>query len=93
MNHNLFSIDCFTIDKITLGNISIDDIKFSLPSNNQKDIDYYNKNKDNILNGKFKMLSFNDKYYNILFKRYSENFSLLTKISFSFLRDLISLIK
>jgi hypothetical protein len=73
--------NCFSIDQITLGQISLDDIKFSLP----KDADekeYYDKNKLDILNGKLKLLDFDEKTYQLLFKKYSDQLSVNIKVNF-----------
>ena len=41
--YNLNSKNCFSFNKITLGKIGLDDIKISLPSNNQEEQEYYEK--------------------------------------------------
>jgi hypothetical protein len=71
---------CFSIDKIILGEISLDDIKISLPSNTEKE--YYDVNKSEILNGNFKLLFFNEESLQLIFKKYSNNLSINIKISF-----------
>lgn len=80
--YNLNSKNCFSFDKITLGKIGLDDIKLSLPSDNQEEKEYWNKNKSDILNGRFKLISFDEKSYNILLKRYSNQFPVNVKVSF-----------
>jgi hypothetical protein len=80
--YNINSKNCFSFNKLTLGKIGLDDIKITLPSTNQKEKEYYHKNKSNILNGKFKLISFNEKSYELLFKRYSNQFPVNVKVSF-----------
>lgn len=82
--YNLNSKNCFSFNKITLGKIGLDDIKIPFPSDNQnqKEKEYWNKNTSDILNGKFKLISFNEKSYELLFKRYSNQFPVNVKVSF-----------
>ena len=80
--YNENSKNCFSFDKLTLGKIGLDDIKIPLPSTNQQEKEYYHKNKSSILNGKFKLISFNEKSYELLFKRYSNQFPVNVKVSF-----------
>jgi hypothetical protein len=80
--YNLNTKNCFSFNKLTLGKIGLDDIKISLPSDNQDEMEFYDRNKTDILNGKFKLLSFNEKTYDILFKRYSNQFPVNVKVSF-----------
>ncbi len=80
--YNLNSKNCFSFNKITLGKIGLDDIKIPLPSDNQEEKEYWNKNKSNILNGRFKLISFNEKTFELLFKRYSNQFPVNVKVSF-----------
>jgi hypothetical protein len=80
--YNLNSKNCFSFNKITLGKIGLDDIKISLPSNNQEEQEYYEKHKSEILNGRFKLISFDEKSNELLFKRYSNQFPVNVKASF-----------
>ena len=82
---------CFTFNTIELGKISINDIKIPLPIDIQDEIDYYNINKTNVLNGRFKMLLYKDN--TILLKRYSDLFPVNMKISFYKNRDTINSLK
>ena len=83
-NHNT---TYFSIKKIILGKISIDDIKIPFinldklkmnEEDQQAELTYYNDNINDILNAKFKQLD--DSY--LEFKRYSEQFPVLLKIKF-----------
>jgi hypothetical protein len=80
--YNLNSKNCFSFNKISLGKIGLDDIKIPFPSDNKEEREYYDKNKSDILNGRFKLLSFNDSTYELLFKRYSNQFPVNVKVSF-----------
>jgi hypothetical protein len=80
--YNKDTNNIYSIDKITIGKISIDDIKLSLNNSEDKnEIDNYNKNKNDILNGKFKIVN-NNNNNNFIYKRYSDQLSLLLKINF-----------
>ena len=68
----------FLLDKIIYNEIKLDDIKFSLDIGNT----YYDTNKDNILSGKFKLISYDEDTDMILFKRYSNQFPVNVKINF-----------
>lgn len=81
--YNQNTKNCFSLEKINLGKIGIDDIKLSIPKiDNEEEIKYYELNKSEILNGKFKVLSFNEENIQIYIKKYSNQFSLTLKISF-----------
>jgi len=80
--YNLNSKNCFSLNKIILGKIGLEDIKIPLPLDNLEEKEYWNKNKFDILNGKFKLISFNEKSYELLFKRYSNQFPINVKVSF-----------
>jgi hypothetical protein len=80
--YNKNTKNCFSFNKITLGKISLDDIKISLPSENQEEKEYYDKNKSDILNSRLKLVLFNEKSYELLFKRYSNQFPLNIKVKF-----------
>jgi len=69
---------CYDINKLKLGNIDIDDIKLTIDEND----DFYNKNLENILNGKFQFLNYNENNNIITFKRYSDTFPLYFIINF-----------
>jgi len=81
-NYNLNNQNCFSFDKIIMGKISLDDIKVSLPDSNLETIKNYESNKKDILEGKFKLLSYNDENKSYIFKKYSNQFSINIKISF-----------
>ena len=66
---------CLLNSNINIDNININDIKISIC-----DKEYYDIIKNDILNAKYKFISYNDNY--ILLKRYSDNLSLNAKISF-----------
>jgi hypothetical protein len=74
--YNINTKEEFIIDKITLGKIGLEDIKFKLDSEN------YDKNKTDILNGQFKLIRYDDNEKLILFKKYSNQFPVTVKISF-----------
>ena len=67
--YNINTKNCFTFEKITLGKIGLEDIKISIPVIEDTD-ELYNKNKLDIFNGRFKLLSFNNDTLQLLFKRY-----------------------
>ncbi len=79
--YNLNTKNCFSFDKISLGKISIDDIKISIPETNS-DAEFYNKNKSDILNGRFKIINFDSETKQVLLKRYSNQFPVNVKINF-----------
>ena len=68
--YNETNKNCFTIEQIILGQISLDDIKLPLP-NDDEEQEYYNKNKLDILNAKLSLIDFDENTYQVLFKRYS----------------------
>ena len=82
--YNINTANSFLVNKITLGKISINDIKISLPnSNNQDEIIEYNKNKNNLLDAKFKLIKLDGNLEDgCLLKRYSDQFSVFLKIKF-----------
>ena len=79
--YNLNTKNCFSFDKINLGKIGIDDIKISIPETST-DLEFYNKNKEDIFMGRFKLINFNDETKQILLKRYSNQFPINVKINF-----------
>ncbi len=79
--YNLNTKNCFNFDKINLGKISIDDIKVSVPEANT-DIEFYKKNKEDILNARFRITSWDDDTKQIILKRYSNQFPVNVKVSF-----------
>jgi hypothetical protein len=81
-NYNLNNQNCFSYDKITMGKISLDDIKISLPDSNPDSIKNYESNKNDVLDGKFKLLGYDDENKSYLLKKYSNQFSLNIKINF-----------
>ena len=83
--YNLNTTDCFSFEKIIIGNISIDDIKIPLIDNNKdskQDIEIYNNYKIDILNTRFKITSFNNDTKQIILKRYSNDYPTSIKINF-----------
>lgn len=80
--YNINSKNCLSFNKITLGKIGLDDIKISLPSDSIDEKEYWNKIKSDILNSRFKLISFNKKSYELLFKRYSNQFPVNVKVNF-----------
>ena len=79
--YNLNTKNCFSFDKINLGKIGIDDIKISIPETDI-DLEFYSKNKEDILNGRFKLINFDDETKQILLKRYSNQFPVNIKVNF-----------
>ena len=67
---------------IEMGKIGLIDVKIPIPEENNDDIKEYNKMKENIFNGRFKLISFNEETTTILFKKYSNQFPVSVKISF-----------
>ena len=80
--YNLNTKNCFSVDKINLGKISIDDIKILKPENSKEDLEIYNKNKEDIINARFKLLNYDDDNKQIILKRYSNQFPTNVKINF-----------
>ncbi len=81
-NYNLNTKNCFSFDKITLGKIGLDDIKISLPGTDKESIDFYETMKADVLNGKFKLLNYDEESKTIFLKKYSNQFPVDVKISF-----------
>ncbi len=79
--YNLNTKNCFSFNKINLGKISIDDIKFSIPEN-ESDAESYNKNKSDILNSRFKITNYDEETKQVILKRYSNQFPTDVKINF-----------
>ena len=79
--YNINTKNCFSFDKISLGKISIDDIKINIPEE-KTDLELYTRNKEDILNARFKISSFDDETKQIILKRYSNQFSVNLKINF-----------
>ena len=55
--YNVNTKNCFSFDKISLGKISIDDIKITIPEGNN-DLEFYTKTKDELLSARFKISSY-----------------------------------
>ena len=86
--YNQNTKSCFTLEKIVLGKIGLDDIKLSIPeTDNEEDVEYYEINKKDILNGQFKILSFDEINNQIYLKKYSDQFPITVKISFYNIKD------
>lgn len=81
-NYNLNNQNCFSYDKIIMGKISLDDIKISLPDSNPESIKFYETNKNDVLDGKFKILNYDKDSNSFLLKKYSNQFSIDIKINF-----------
>ncbi len=83
--YNLNTVDCFSFEEIITDNITINDIKIPLIDNNKddkQDIEIYNNYKTDILNTRFKIISFNNDTKQIILKRYSDNYPISIKINF-----------
>jgi hypothetical protein len=98
--YNSSNKNCFTIDKIKLGEIGLSTIKLSLPECiNEKtknklesksetnticktNIDDYTSIKKQILDGKFRIMYFNEELKQYILKRYSDELPITVKISF-----------
>ena len=81
--YNINTKNCFGFNKIELGKIGLDDIKIQQPlTENKEDDDFYQINKDAILNGRFKLITFDEETNQIFFKKYSDQFSLNVKVNF-----------
>jgi hypothetical protein len=81
--YNQNTKNCFSLDKIILGKIGLDDIKITIPNLNDNDEnEYYELNKKNVLEGKFRVLSFDEVNNQIYLKKYSDQFPITVKISF-----------
>ncbi len=79
--YNLNTKNCFSFDKINLGKISIDDIKVSVAESNT-DTEFYKKNKEDILNARFKITNWDNDSKQIILKRYSNQFPVNMKVNF-----------
>ena len=88
--YNTSSKNCYSIDKLTLGKIGINDIKFSFPDNIEDENDMYDINKKDVFNGKFKLLQFDEEMKQITLKKYSNQFPVTIKISFYDNKDKIN---
>ena len=71
--YNTGFFNCFTIDKITLGEIKLDDIKLTDENEINEYIEELNK-------GKFSYIDYNEKDSLIYLKRYSNSFPVTVKI-------------
>ncbi len=81
--YNLNSKNCFSFNKITLGKVGLEDIKIPFANpNNKEDLEFYEKSKSDILNGRFKLLSFDEDTYQLTLKKYSDQFPVNVKVSF-----------
>jgi len=80
--YNQNSKNCFSIDKIALGKININDIKLSIPEPNETEyLQQYEMEKNNILTGKFQLLSFDETTNQIYLKKFSNQFPITVKIN------------
>ena len=81
--YNTNTKNCFSFDKLQLGKIGLGDIKIDMPiDSNQDEINIYQKNLQDILDGKFKLLSYDENTHQIFLKKYSNQFSVSVKVSF-----------
>jgi hypothetical protein len=81
--YNQNTENCFSLEKIVLGKIGLDDIKLTIPEiSNEEEINYYELIKSDILNGKFKIISFDEETKQLYLKKYSNQFSVSIKVSF-----------
>jgi hypothetical protein len=81
-NYNLNNQNCFSFNKIIMGKIGLDDIKFSLPDSDPESIKFYESTKNDVLDGKFKILNYDNDSKSFLLKKYSNQFSNNIKINF-----------
>ena len=89
--YNQNTKNCFSLGKIILGKIGLDDIKITIPNSNDDDEkEYYELNKKNVLDGKFRVLSFDEVNNQIYLKKYSDQFPITVKISFYKTNDKIN---
>jgi hypothetical protein len=79
--YNVNTKNCFSFDKISLGKISIDDIKISIPEGNN-DLEFYTKTKEDLLSARFKISNYDDETKQIILKRYSNQFPVNIKVNF-----------
>lgn len=82
--YNINSKNCFSFDKIILGKVGMDDIKIPVTNtDDDKDsIEFYNLTKKEILDGKFKLINYNENTNQVFLKKYSNQFPITIKISF-----------
>ena len=64
--YNQNTQNCFKLENITLGKIGLDDIKLSIP---ETDDENYDLHKNEILQGKFKVISFDEDSNQIYLKK------------------------
>lgn len=81
--YNLNTSGCYNFDKVKLGEVSLDDIKYSINS------DKHSTYMKDILNSKFKITSFDSDTNELLLKRYSDQFPVTVKINFYKVKDTI----
>ena len=75
--YNVNTNGCYKYDKIKLGEISLSDIKYMISND-----EMYKLYKDNILNSKFKITSYDNNTNELIIKRYSDQFPVTVKINF-----------
>ena len=73
--------NCYEKGPISLGNINMDDIKFSLPKD-ENSIDNYNDTIKDVLEGSLKFISYDETQKQIIVKKYFNDYSINIKISF-----------
>lgn len=75
--YNINTQICYSFNKLDLGKIGLEDIKIPIMEN-----EIYDKLKTEVIDGKFKMISFDEETNQILIKKYTDQFSVNIKISF-----------
>lgn len=80
--YNINTKNCFLVNKITMGNINIDDIKLISNNNTSNDNEFYTQMKNEILQGQFRFIYFNNNLSFFVFKKYTNHFPINIKISF-----------
>lgn len=80
--YNMKANECLTNTKIILGEIGLDDIKITISSKDDIYYEQYDMIKKEVLDGRFKLLSYDNDINQIIFKKYSNQFSVDVKITF-----------
>jgi hypothetical protein len=93
--YNIHTTTCYSFNNISLGKIGMEDIKIPIIIKNNEALTekpsaginesyyhFYETNKTTILDGRFKLIEFDEKNYQIILKKYSNQFSINIKINF-----------
>ena len=80
--YNSNTKNCFLVDKITMGNINMDDIKLIFNNKTSDDNIFYTQMKNDILQGQFRFIYYNNNLSFFVFKKYTNHFPINIKISF-----------